>query len=61
MKLIFMQSREFSNTFKGLKTTVYGILEIQISHFIHIQMQIGQVAWMIGKALVVVHSSWVLD
>ena len=51
----------FSNIFKEHKTMAYGILEIHISHFMHIQMQIGQEAWMIEKTLVVVHSSWVLD
>ena len=39
----------------------YGILEIQISHLMHIQMQIRQEAWMTKKALMVVHFIWVSD
>ena len=39
----------------------YGILEIQISHFMLIEMQIGPEAWMTGRAQVVVHSLWVPD
>ena len=39
----------------------YGILEIQISHFMLTRMQIGLEAWMTEKALVVVHSLWVPD
>ena len=39
----------------------YGILKIKISYSMLIQMQIGLEAWMTEKALVEVHSSWVLD
>ena len=45
---------------QGTQNMAYGILEVHISHFMHIQMQIGQEVWMTEKALVVVHSSWVL-
>jgi hypothetical protein len=44
---------------QGTQTLVYGILEIQILLFMHIQMQIGQEVLMTEKALVVVHSIWV--
>lgn len=48
--------------FRYLKGTVeYGILEIKISLFMHIQMQIGQEMWMTGRAPVVEHSSWERD
>lgn len=54
------QSKGSSNIFKEHRTLVYGILEIHILHFMHIQMQIGQEVLMIEKALVLVHSIWVL-
>ena len=39
----------------------YGILEIQISHFTLIHIQIGPEAWMTGRAQVVARSLWVPD
>ena len=39
----------------------YGILEIQISLYMLIQMQIGLEAWMMERAQVVEHSLWVPD
>ena len=39
----------------------YGILEIQISLYMLIQMQIGPEAWMTERAQVVEHSLWVPD
>jgi len=60
-KHTFRWLKGFANNFKGHKTMAYGILEIQISHSMHIQMQIGQEAWMTKKALVVVHSLCVPD
>ncbi len=56
----FRQSKGFSNIFKEHKNLVHGILEIQILHFMHIQMQIGHEVLMKKKQLVVVYSIWVL-
>ena len=56
--LTFRLSKEYSNIYKELKTLDYGIQRMLILLFMHTLMQIGLEMLMIGKELVVVHSTW---
>ena len=56
--LTFRLLKEYSNIYKELKTLVYGIQRMLILLFMLTLMQIGLEVLMIGKELVVVHSTW---